>query len=459
MDVPKTLLLTSTPPGDGSVGEVFLREVCRLIPQDRLVCFAAVSIDYFVGPLSEELKGVNIRLREIPAEKPALHRLTGKICGAELRFIHDRQHDFRVNRLIGEAVDFGRDNQVEQVWAVLNSPTVIKTARKVAERLAVPLVCLIWDPPEAVGRNQYMDRTSVALLVRKFAKTVASARACACISDPMAEFYRSKYRADTLVLHRALDRRRIAPRRVDDSSETTDDIRIVFSGTNYAKKEFEALILALASVGWVVGGRKVKLIWTGNFLNLDLFAGGRPMNIEYLGYRTSDEMMQILSTATVAYLPYPFKKEMSMQARLSFPDKLNTYIEASCPVLYHGPEDSACAQFMRQYRVGALCRSNDHSTLLSALSSLIGEKTRIQSLYAEMERARAEELNEEVCKSRLIQLLGARPERAQDEPGRSAQNEAVRSTQGEPVQSTQYSVGSTASGSKSDEQAVSARNA
>lgn len=401
MNIPKTLLLTSTPPGQGSVGEIYMREVCRLLPQEQLVCFAAISADYFTGPLSPELDHIRVAMEEIPAEtllfRPILQRLIGKPA----RALYEPVHTKKVQALIEGAIAFGRSHQVEQVWAVLNSPTILKMARKVAGALDLPLVALVWDPPQAIARDRRLDSYSTALMLREFAEVLKSARACACVYDPMAQAYRSEFGANALVLRRVFSESK-APK---PWAAKRDVIEIVFSGSNYAPKEFAALISALSSVDWRIDGKPVKLVMTGSNINLDVFAAGKPMHVEFLGYRSTEEMLQVLANATCAYLPYPFSSEMAFQAKLSFPDKLNTYIEVGCPVFFHGPKNSATADFMQKFAVGVMCHSHEPGAILSTLHSITTGGAAVEMAQAEMERCRRSELNEDVCRERLVELL------------------------------------------------------
>lgn len=403
MNIPKTLLLTSTPPGDGSVGEIYLREVCRLLPADRLVCFACVSADYFTGPLSENLKGVDVQFKKIPTETILFRPLVQRFLGKAARALYEPLHTNKVNALIQQAIAYGRKNEVEQVWAVLNSPTVMKMARKVAKVLDVPLIVLVWDPPEAIARDRKLDAISTRLMLEEFSRNLKVARCVACVSDPMAESYKHKFGANTLVLHRVFSQ---------EAKQKTwtpphDRIDIVFSGSNYAPKVFAALIQALCSCDWRLNNKAVKLIMTGSNINLDVFAAGKPLNIEFLGYRSSEKMLEILANATCAYLPYPFDALMKLQAKLSFPDKLNTYIEVGCPVFFHGPAESAAAEYMRKYRIGVLCHSLEKKDILESISSIHADGELLEQFNRELDRCRREELNETACRHQLFKFLCA----------------------------------------------------
>ncbi|MCC7527490.1 MAG: hypothetical protein IT342_03140 [Candidatus Melainabacteria bacterium] len=416
MSIPKTLLITSTPPGDGSVGEIYLREVCRLLPQEKLVCFAAVSPAYFTGPLSSDLGELKVVMEKIPVETLIFRPIIQRLIGKPARALYEPVHTKKVQTLIARAIAFAARHQVEQVWAVLNSPTILKMARKVAFALKVPLVALIWDPPQAIARDRRLGSYSTSSMLREFGQVLKTARACACVSDPMADAYRSEFGANTLVLHRVFSKSKT----LKPWAPKSDQIEIVFSGSNYAPKEFAALVNALTSVDWRINNKPVKLVMTGSNINLDVFAAGKPMHVEFLGFRSTEEMLQILANATCAYLPYPFSPEMALQAKLSFPDKLNTYIEVGCPVFYHGPKDSAAAAYMQKFAVGAGCYTHDENDILARLQSITSGGETVRRAQEEMERCRQMELNEDACRRQLAELLGGKLEKLESASGHAS---------------------------------------
>src|SRR5262249_40587453 len=149
MPFPKTMLFTPTPPGQGSVGENFLRQVVPIFPKDKLVTFSAWSTSYAIWVPAAELDWMPIECTELPEE-----RLVGRRRGALLDKVHSYlkrpKHWQALERIVDQAVAFGKKHDVEVVFAVLASPSTIMMTRKVAQRLNARLVCMVWDPPHCM---------------------------------------------------------------------------------------------------------------------------------------------------------------------------------------------------------------------------------------------------------------------------------------------------------------------
>jgi len=61
--IPRVLLLTGTPPGVGSVGELFLRDLCVSYPPGFICCYALIPGNHPVSP-APELHDLPIIIRQ-----------------------------------------------------------------------------------------------------------------------------------------------------------------------------------------------------------------------------------------------------------------------------------------------------------------------------------------------------------------------------------------------------------
>ena len=401
MRIPRTLLLTSTPPGDGSVGEVFLRDLCRYYPKDRLCCFAVTSPAYAVGVPSPELEWLPIIVRQLPPEQvfgPLTRRL-----GSLISFLtYQTVGRIRLSPLIGEAVRFGEQHGVELVWAVLNSPSTIRMATQVASRLRVRMVSLIWDPPETLALNRGFDRFSRRALLREFADVLHTSVGYGVASEGMRDEYREQYGIESVVMTRGINARlwRVTAGMPDDSAPFI----IGFAGSMYARQEWQALLAALSSIGWRLEDREIMMRVMGN--RLDLRAKGDKMRVEYWGWRSTEETIELMSQVHVAYLPYWFDPLYSTSVRLCFPDKLITYLAAGRPVLYHGPEDSSPARFLARYPVGLCCHSLEPSMIVETLHRFVVDQNLYTRAASACQAALDAEFSPGVIRRRFAELMG-----------------------------------------------------
>jgi len=139
---------------------------------------------------------------------------------------------------------------------------------------------------------------------------------------------------------------------------------IGYAGSLYARREWEALMEALAMREWRVGGRSVvvRVLASG----LDVRARG-PTRIEFLGWHSTTDAVAILSNCDVCYVPYWFDDAFRAGVQLSFPNKVSLYLAAGRPIFFHGPRESTPARFLERWPVGIACHSLDANEIVAAL--------------------------------------------------------------------------------------------
>jgi len=397
MTVPRVLLLTGTPPGYSGVGGIFLKELCMSYPKDSICCCTLprtrsnandldwLPIEYFVRP------------RERGFE------LLGHFGQVSVLFVQQYMMLTRNPALVRHITRFGRQYDTEIVWSILNSPALIHLAHKVAATLSVPLVVTVWDPPERFAVDLRMDAFSKRLLLREFAKTLRAADRCAVASEEMHEEYKKRYGIESVVLIHGVHPKLHRP--ATKQLAKSDQFIIGVAGSLYAQPEFKALISALSSVGWRLVGRDVIVRVLGSVIPIHTSSLDK-VHIEYFGWRTLEETIDILSKVHITYLPYWFDKRYSMAVRLCFPNKLSTYLAAGKPVLFHGPEDSSPAHFFGKYPVGLCCHSLEKGPIIESLKRFITD-AELYTLAAKAgQEALDKELNLNVFRQRFAALIG-----------------------------------------------------
>ncbi len=395
-DLPRLLLLSRTPPGNSNVGQLYLRDLCESYPADKLA-FGVVQPQY-----------LDADLRAFP-EVPKLYLSRNnapvfdhgpKLLATLLSHLAFRHHAIRGDReVVEEFVRFGREHRVEKVWAVLNSPTLYRIAPRVAARLDVPLVTMVWDPPSGVGLHFGLDRLSRAHIRKHFATALAASERCGVVSERMEREYRATYGIKSVVL-----RRGIATSAVDQSKQRDDsEVRIGFCGNLYAKQEWQAFLDALDEIEWRLGDKPIRLIIAAFWIP---FLGARgPARVDYLGWRDLAETVEVMARCHFAYFPYWLDPAYAEPARLCFADKLTTYLTAALPILYHGPSDAGVVDFFSRFPAAELCHSHETAVIAASLRRLADGERR-QRMSAAARQAVAQELNPTVFRERFRQLVG-----------------------------------------------------
>jgi Glycosyl transferases group 1 len=404
LSLPRTLLLTSTRPGESSVGELFLRDLCKLFPKDKLVCFAAVGPDYEIGIPSPQLDWLPMQVCKVPQERVTKHGAPKPAstlrCLARLAAIKRE-----VEPIISNAVRYAQEQKVERIWAVIAGPAMVYIAKEVAQRLKLPMTSLVWDPLDYVCKDRGYEEFTRGLIMKQFDRAIALSENCGTASDGMKEYIQTAHNrpCEALIMSPGEDLV------VDRGPELMTEHRLIigFAGSMYARTEFEMLINSLRTVGWRIAGRDVTLRLLGNALSVPVFAGGHKCHVEFLGFHQDEEVIQALATTDVAYLPYWFDPEYASAVKQSFPNKFATYLSAGCPVFFHGPEDSSPTRFLQRYPVGVACHSLDASQILATLERFVTDSDMRERAVHARRQALSEELNSKVLQRRFAKLLGA----------------------------------------------------
>ncbi len=398
--VPRILVITKTPPGTDGVGQIILRDLCAQYPAGEMAFFVLDTADLTHIPPDDGLGGVPVffagqnRYHPTGLQVPVLRR-AGNFVKYQLHRLS------RVGGLIREACTVGCEYRADMIWAVLDSPMVIHIARAVAERLGVPLLSQVWDPPDYLCLNEQIDAWSAQLVRRDFGAVLRASLRCAVVSEAMQQAYRAAFGVETTLLHYGLERRlwhSPAP-----APQSGSRLTIGFAGSPYAKNEWRAFIQALNGVDWRVGKRTVTLRLLGPAVPFTTHA---PAQVEFLGWRPLPETIKRLAEADVLYLPYWFDSPHRSTVRYSFPTKVPTYLAAGRPILYHGPRDSSVAHFFSEHPVAASCHSLEPEDILKALRSIIEDEMAYRQRTHAGRAALEGRFSEQVFRAQLARFVG-----------------------------------------------------
>jgi glycosyltransferase involved in cell wall biosynthesis len=396
--IPRTLLFNHGPVEIENAGEIFLRTLAAHYPDDRLCRFVLMpkwgswnSPDWLGFPIM-----ATASIRQYPYRRfgDTLGRSTALIASQYARVIHARA-------VIDRAVSFGRAQKVEQVWAVLNHPQVIYSARHVAAALGVPLVVLVWDPPERLADALQVDPWTKSRICSDFARTIASSERVGVVSEGMRQEYRRRFDIESIVVMQGMDSSWVRAPAQDFAHPGR--FTIGFAGSLYAFDEFKALVSALCTCGWRLGDREVTVRVLGRSLQLSSSHGVR---IEWLGWRPLLEVIEALSQADVCYVPYWFDEAHRLAARLCFPSKIATYLASGRPLYVHAPEGTSPVEFVKRYRVGLCCNSLGAEAILRTLQAFMESKASYAAMAQASTQVIAAELSLSLFIERFAQLMG-----------------------------------------------------
>lgn len=406
LDVPRTLLLTPTRPGEGSVAEVFLRDFCRMFQHDRLCCFAAVGAGYEIGIPSADLTWLPMVVRQLPLE------WAGAIIPYDMQSVlvsHRRLAQVRIacSELAKEVIAYAKEQKIEQIAAVVAGPATIYLAKAVAEELRVPILPIIWDPIDYVARNRGYHSHAARRVIEDFAALMSRSARAAVASHGMKAHIESQYGVPSEVMISPVD-----PPVIDFAPEThrsDNEFRIAFAGSLYAENEFLVLLQALNHLDWKVDGRPLALWVMGHLFSLPITSPGKIANFRFLGFRQPKEALELLRQTDIGFIPYWFDEQFDSAVRQCFPNKLSLYFSANLPVLFHGPGHSSVCSFLERYPAGISCTVLDVISLAETIQTVARDPGFNERTAIARERAIAEELGIEPTRVRWQRFVGAQP--------------------------------------------------
>lgn len=391
MRYPKVLLIVNSNPQGSGVGEIFLRDLARAYPSEQLVRFSTVP------GKATRYEGEWHR-HPVYTEPVAMSAWPVVSSYRELQFhLKVRQHVMaRVETICAK-------HQVDLIWCVANSPSIISLAHDLMQKTQLPFVTTVWDTPEYFILNQWLDPVTAWQLRRKFAEVLQRSLRVSVTGEAMREMFLAQYGVHCISCLHGVD-----PQLVHEHQsklQAADQLTIAFAGSLYAKREWNALLRAVESAHRRIIDRKVVVRFIGRFPRT--FARSADF-VEQLGVLSQEETIAALATADIAYLPYWFISRRRYVVKTAFPSKLSSYLAAGLPILYHGPQDSSPTHFLATYPIGIACHSLRGTDILNTLNRLVTDDSLIKEATTARQKVLAGVLSQRNMLDSFAALLGLR---------------------------------------------------
>lgn len=400
----KTLLLTDIPPCSNYTAGIVTAQMCRAVPPGQLAIFC-VQNPHLTPILDPELAAVPMVTVRKPGEYP-VRRIRGLPIGTPGAVAAELYRRLlRIRPIIAQAVAFGREHRVDNLWCVLQGQTMLRLALPIKEQLGVPLRLHIWDPLDWWHRAHRVDRLNAWLDRRLFDRVMRAGESCASASWAMTEHFADRYGLRGEPVIAALDP--AMQRRPPPCLHRPDMLTIGMAGQFYAESEWLTLVAALSYAKWRVAGRRIRI----------LTMGGQPPpgdipaeNLDHRGWQPQSEVVRLLAEeADIAYCGYPFDPAMAEVSRLSFPSKLPTYFAAGRPVLFHGRADSSPATYLRRRQAAWIVTTPDAASLHTGLLNLAEDAALFAELSAAGSAAFEADFTTDTQKAAVRRFLGMEP--------------------------------------------------
>jgi len=246
---PKVLLVAHGDPHSNGVCELFLRDLAAHCEPGSLVRYT--MIDAPVRERESTWLGFRSVSRGVEhSARPLFSTLT-----------HRRFCRRAAPEIAADIVSLVREERVDLIWIILNSPNAICLADRLVDQ-AAPLVVTVWDDAEYLASSHYFDRWTSHAMLRSFTRVLQRSCRVAVASDGMAELYASKYNVRGIPLihgiHPSLWQIGTA------SSVGKGDYVVGFAGSLHCKREWNAFLAAVAD--WNrTEARRIRIRFIGRF--------------------------------------------------------------------------------------------------------------------------------------------------------------------------------------------------
>lgn len=370
----RMLLITSVDLGADGIGSHFISEITSRLEQ--------VSLD--VETCEPFLSSIT---RRTPLRMNAAALPNGRLHAMRLELFRLLSLD----RTVADIVKRVESNSVDRVWLTASSPELIWVGARLGG-LVPSLHVTVWDPPEYLGQGLALTTSTTRGILEQFELLLRRSNSCSVVSEEMRNAFERKYDIHSTVIRHGLPQCAVRSYQVD-----SECLNIVFAGSLYAKREWNAFIAALRAAEWQVGGRTVRLHYIGRFPKR---GAEKPAEVEYVGSLSPECTAKYLRSMDVGYVPYWFDPRYERTAALSFPGKMSSYTAAGLAIFHHGPRYSSVTTFLERYPYGVACNSLDTASISAALESLLSGL--VDDRYgAERMRAFDEELSSDVAVARF----------------------------------------------------------
>ncbi len=372
----KILLLSDIPPCDNYTAGLVLSAMVRLVPRDEICCFTVANpiLDF---RLTSSFANIPIEIHAKPNENWAWlprPRLVSRLSSV-VTFVGEHVTEkTAVRGLINKAVSFGREQKVDRVWAVLQGQTTIRMAQAVAQRLGVPLHTHVWDPFSWWAKANCIDGATTRRIQAMFDDAIRNSRSVATASEPMAELFRQRFNVPAVPV---IASHSISMAQTPDLCvQPNDPVVIGMAGQFYAAGEWLQLLHAMKASSWTIAGRPVRIVVMGP----QRPPGAIDEHVSFLGWKSQPDAAFILSLCDILYCPYPFDEGMKEVSQYSFPSKLVLYLAAGRPILFHGPDYSSPAHYIRSRQCGVVASRLVATAAYNELERLISNPTAYRAM-------------------------------------------------------------------------------
>lgn len=357
----KILLLTDIPPCTNYTGGIMLSQLVRFLIEEKIdVEYYSIEDPYLNAKIdttvSDEVKLIRVnRPNEIISKKNTYNNFSKKL-----------------KAVIKSVKNYISSNSFSKIWIVIQGEVMTEIAYHIMNDKNYKYIVQIWDPIEWWTKEHKFDKEREKKVLNKHDEVLKNAECCITTSEAMTEYFNKKLGINCIEVMPPLKKVNFVSSK---TKKEKDKFVIAMSGQVYSQDELEALFLALDSMSWKIGDKKIYFEHYGSWYNSQDFINEREKYKDRIichGFVHQSMLLSYLSNADLLYCPYFFSKDKALKkvSELSFPSKLITYLSLDVPVLMHGPNYASPVKFLEKYNAGYVITSDNPNDIAKKLTNI-----------------------------------------------------------------------------------------
>ena len=370
-----TLLLSSSYPGQLGVGGLLIGEMlgCDGVPPVVLTALCSSGDPQTVDP--SHLKDFLFLTSPVEAHPTAL---TSRVQHLRNRLRQKQKVDPAVQRLLPQLKSWIETHQPKQLWAILDSTTIIDVVFHLAPQLSCPLIVQIWDDPLHLCIQRNYDALTKKRTVTRFQTILRQASRIGVICEAMQAAYQDTCPGDYVIIRHGIQRHEneVIPQ---FEAPHPGEFRIGLAGSMYSIASWRVLQSTLDELDWTLDGRQVVLEVAGSRIE---FHSQAKASCRFYGWRNPQEIHQQMMACDVCYMPQAFEPQYAPLTELSFPTKFSTYAATGRPILVHTPPNGSLTPFCAEQNIKLVCNTLNQNEL-SGLLHRVAEDPEFRKSEAE----------------------------------------------------------------------------
>jgi hypothetical protein len=333
----KILLFTTSIISERNSSWLLLRQIIKRIDDEKLLILSA----NFQKPKKKNLIGKKIIWHRLFWKNPILIKIFNNSFKKMNVFI-----DYYYSKKLAQSIfEICESHQIVKLWILADSIPIL-TINRIIDKLKVPIHFSIYDEPiNNKNLSHYGSNLKTA-----FQKILSTCNTVDFIIPEMRHYYDLKglINSKTIYSYSYGGEFKFS---INNNILKTKVRKICIGGNVFGLKTFVTFCESIKEV--CIRENIVIHIYS----NWDFFAREvvkRELRffrefVKFKPFVKNNDIIQILNSYDILYLPFSFESEDKIKTITSFPSKTHNYLSSTVPIILHAPDYSSINKYLNRY--------------------------------------------------------------------------------------------------------------